>query len=267
MGSSLKTWKTRQNVSRDGIWTPCHHRMGRRTRGTILQRATEQRWSGSSGKSVRMHTSSYAISINQRSSKSVAASAALAITEAVNSGCDIISMSWTIYETPVNRGDLVEFDKAVSLAASKGIICILYCAGQDQGQYEENLGKPYPASSTTNVLKRIGSASAFGNRTDNVNLNNVDYLFPSAAAYKGGGLAALILWCAEASANGVQDMKTGNAVERFNFRQMNSLFDKLKTEKHSASLVDVTGILNNVTNGGKDYARKLIERCKKMVTE
>jgi hypothetical protein len=48
---------------------------------------------------------------------------------------------------------------------------------------------------------------------------------------------------------------------------MNSLFDKLKTEKHSASLVDVTGILNNVTNGGKDYARKLIERCKKMVTE
>ncbi|KAN0069348.1 hypothetical protein V8E54_012363 [Elaphomyces granulatus] len=31
----------------DGIWTPWHHRMGRQTRGTILQRATKQIWSES----------------------------------------------------------------------------------------------------------------------------------------------------------------------------------------------------------------------------
>ena len=42
---------------------------------------------------------------------------------------------------------------------------------------------------------------------------------------------------------------------------MNSLFDKLMTEKHSASHVDATSILNKATNGGKGYARRLVKLC------
>lgn len=71
--------------------------------------------------------------------------------------------------------------------------------------------KPYPTSCCTKKVKRIGSTRLFGDRSEAVNPESIDYLFPgekdtalgnecgsSAATALASGLAALILWCAEA---------------------------------------------------------------------
>ena len=62
----------------------------------------------------------------------------------------IISMSWTIERTEMNKKGIVELEKAIELAASEGIL--MFCAATDQGAYIDN---SYPAASSTKKLFKI----------------------------------------------------------------------------------------------------------------
>ncbi len=116
-------------------------------------------------------------------------------------------MSWTIYQTQSGGDDdgLLKLKKAIEHAGSKNII--MFCASEDSGY--SSYRKPYPATGCDlRFMKRVGSAGVYGERSDYVNPDQVDYLFPgeiatqhqgcsgsSAATALAAGLAGLILWC------------------------------------------------------------------------
>lgn len=180
-------------------------------------------------------------------------------------------MSWSIYETEQTEKDINALNTAISKAVTENTI--LYCAGQDQDQYERTMPKSWPGSTTNNALKKIGSAKTFGDGASSVNPRYVDYLIPgtladskstettsSAATARAAGVAALILWCAEAC------RAHRNEKEAFNFREdyrMNTLFDRLRSDQSTASLVDVTGILKAAAAAAdKDCPDTVVKMCR-----
>jgi hypothetical protein len=202
-------------------------------------------------------------------------------------------MSWTIYETDdgENSNSLLDLKTALQTAAARKIL--LYCAGQDKGEFEQHQGqgKPYPASCGIDRIKSIGSARTFGGKSEFVNLNNVDYLFPgeieavsgittgsSAATALASGFAALVLWCAEAYQAEVKKRAVANkskdgpvVMEDVDFRQdsrMSDLFDELKTVRDSKipSLVNIMMLLKEAEKSNDRAAETLIKRCKTTVS-
>lgn len=86
----------------------------------------------------------------------------------------------------------------------------MFCAAEDVGC--TNSGKPYPATDcNTRIIKRIGSAGNYGEKSRFVDCNKIDFLFPgvvnealtsqmktegsSIATAMASGFAALVLWC------------------------------------------------------------------------
>jgi hypothetical protein len=116
-------------------------------------------------------------------------------------------MSWTIYQSPDPNDDgLSKMKEAMTKAEKKNIL--MFCASQDSGFSGHR--KPYPATNRNPMtVKRIGSAGIYGERSEYVNPDEVEYLFPgevamsekqvcsgsSAATALAAGLAGLILWC------------------------------------------------------------------------
>ncbi|KAJ8127354.1 hypothetical protein O1611_g6283 [Lasiodiplodia mahajangana] len=151
--------------------------------------------------------------------KSVAASAAEAVEQAIKNGVNVISMSWTIYNSRGrNDDDVTRLMDALRRAEDANII--MFCACQDSGYSGHR--EPYPATScNSKTMKRIGSAGAYGERSEYVNPKEVDYLFPgevamsqekvcsgsSAATALAAGLAGLILWCCALQTRGTGDEK------------------------------------------------------------
>jgi hypothetical protein len=180
----------------------------------------------------------------------------------------------------VNKEDFKNLNECIEKAAGKDIL--LYCAGEDMGQFGGNK-KPYPASCQTKAVKRIGSARDYGDRSEAVNPGTIDYLFPgemdtalgsgggsSAATALASGLAALILWCAEAhrmlEKDKLDGTKTKLATEDFDFQKdgrMNKLFDALKT---TTALVNITDFLNDAKDDD-DCAGKLVEHCRRKMPD
>ena len=124
----------------------------------------------------------------------------------MDNGANVISMSWTIYQSKDSNDDgLSKMKDAMEKAEKRNII--MFCASQDSGFSGHR--KPYPATNRTSGVKRIGSAGVYGERSEYVNPEEVDYLFPgevamsdeqvcsgsSAATALAAGLAGLILWC------------------------------------------------------------------------
>ena len=201
-----------------------------------------------------------------------------AIHQAMAEGVHIISMSWTMYETQENKSDLDELVTTINDAAGRGII--LFCAGEDRGQLEGNK-KPYPASSHTDRIKKIGSAGEYGEKSDFVNEANINYFFPgeianeqdqgsSAATALASGLAAMILWCSELyKMRAEEKVAKGDGVEfeDLDFRvkdRMNLLFDALKTPTNK--FVNFTDLLNEA-KGEDDPVLALLRKCKRKVPE
>lgn len=198
-------------------------------------------------------------------------------------------MSWTIYETNSgkNQSFLKDLEDVLHKAASRGIL--LYCSGEDKGQYE-NSERPFPASISSKKIKKVGSAGTYGEKSKFVNIENVDYLLPgeiaisdeqvergsSAATALASGLAALILWCAEV--HQVTQKQTETLARTPNQSQlqvdfdflkdgrMNALFDALKTP---SKLVNIVQILKNARKNtkDKDLAGELVKLCKKTVPQ
>lgn len=134
-------------------------------------------------------------------------------------------MSWTIYQTREqgdNASGITKLKDAIEYAGRKNVI--MFCASEDRGFSSSE--QPYPATDCNpNILKCVGAAGTYGERSQYVNPNHIDYLFPGeiAVAYKlstgesrvsgssaatalAAGLAGLILWCDALSA-----MKPGNS--------------------------------------------------------
>lgn len=182
-------------------------------------------------------------------------------------------MSWTIKETADNQKWADELKTAIENAAKQGIT--LFCASDDQGMYEHAMA--LPASTPTTLIKKIGSCDENGNKSHFVNARNVDYLFPgekldevlhdwkgtdkgsSASTALASGLAALILWCSE---------RNGYKKADFENSRMIGLFDKLKVDQKSdsASLVDVTGLLNE-SRATDSPVKTLIELAREKISD
>lgn len=120
------------------------------------------------------------------------------------------------------------------------------------------MGTPHYGSSDTRRLKHIGASTEFGERASYISAKDgsFDYLFPgeivtshsnetsgsSAVTAFASGLAALILWYAEACRVEETQARKTNSPEDFNFQKdgrMNIFFDALKRTK--TSFVDVAG--------------------------
>lgn len=118
-------------------------------------------------------------------------------------------MSWTIYKNEAGNGNdegLEAMKRAMERAAKHNIL--MFCASQDAGRSAHQ--RSYPASERDpRTVKRVGSATVYGERSEYVDPGEVDYLFPgevamsdekvcsgsSAATALASGLAGLILWC------------------------------------------------------------------------
>ncbi|KAL2265880.1 hypothetical protein VTJ83DRAFT_6980 [Remersonia thermophila] len=172
--------------------------------GTEMARLVQRVWP---------YTSLYIAKIETRRRvfQSVAESAAAAIDKAIENGANVISMSWTLYASQLgdNNDGLSRLKKAIERAGERDII--MFCASEDIGFINNPYKRPYPATDCDlRIMKRVGSAGAYGERSDYVNPKEVDYLFPgeiamsqkeicsgsSAATALAAGLTALILWCA-----------------------------------------------------------------------
>ncbi|KAB5545922.1 hypothetical protein GE09DRAFT_1132964 [Coniochaeta sp. 2T2.1] len=145
-----------------------------------------------------------------------AKSAAKAVRAAIDKGVDIISMSWTIERTDLNKDDIVELERAIEEAAAKNIL--MFCAATDQGAYRD---RTYPAASGTKKLFKIGAAEASGAAYKWVgDQSAVDFIMPghqvvlerhddrnvtkftpltgsSVATALASGLAAIVLYCVQ----------------------------------------------------------------------
>ncbi|KAK6355547.1 hypothetical protein TWF696_004646 [Orbilia brochopaga] len=184
--------------------------------------------------------------------KSVAESAAKAIREAVAQGASVISMSWTIYQLTDNKKGIGELKDAIQYAGKEmkganGEICntLMFCASEDSGftAYRQ----PYPATDCdTNVIKRVGAAGIYGERSEYVNPNKIDYLFPgeivstrdvcsgsSASTALAAGLSALILWCAA-----LQSAKAGSLSNGVEMKTQPGAPLKRVTSMHSKAALD-----------------------------
>lgn len=184
-----------------------------------------------------------------------------------------------MYETKrENEKDLETLNTVIEDAGRKGII--MYCAGEDQGQNESNSKQPYPASSDSKRIKRIGSTDQYGNPSKFVNTNFVDYLFPgeipvrasditvaedqvgsSAATALAAGLAAMILWCTEAHRVIEKKEKSTNELDFQKEGRMNVLFDALKT---SNNFVNITNEINDAKDQ-EDCVGYLVQSCRRKV--
>ncbi|KAL7621994.1 hypothetical protein AAE478_007495 [Parahypoxylon ruwenzoriense] len=198
--------------------------------------------------------------------RSVAHMAAEAVKWAVFSKVDVISMSWTIKDEA--QADGSSLTEQITEAERAGIV--LFCSSDDKGQHNNAQNQLLPSPS--NLLKRIGSCNGNGTKSDFVNETEIHYLFPgeqlpvmqqhwrskrgelrtdrgsSASTALAAGLASLILWCT---------VKSGGERDEFSNERMYALFDKLKTDQNKASLVDVSGLMDQVRAQG-DTAHKTV---------
>ncbi|KAF3904384.1 hypothetical protein ABW21_db0201646 [Orbilia brochopaga] len=150
---------------------------------------------------------------------SVAESAAKAIRAAVAHGASVISMSWTIYQSADNKDGIGELEQAIREAGMEAegangerYNTLMFCASEDSGF--TSFREPYPATRCdTRIIKRVGSAGVYGERSEYVDPKTIDYLFPgeivssrdvcsgsSASTALAAGLSALVLWCAALTA-------------------------------------------------------------------
>jgi hypothetical protein len=190
-----------------------------------------------------------------------AKSAAQAVEAAVARKVHIISMSWTIQETPENGDDIRRLDKALRTAYDNNII--MFCSASDRGAHPD---LDYPARFNVKNIFRIGAATADGRvwpmAGDPINM---DFILPghnvfdrrgsyldsnllenfqprtgsSVATALAAGLAALVMHCARVAAihtknQGWADSTTARAgvsLERY-----------LKLRSHEAMRAALKGI-------------------------
>lgn len=172
-----------------------------------------------------------------------------------------------------NSASLVQLNSKIEGEGSRGTL--LYCACEDQGR-TGNDEKPYPASSSTRNIKRVGSARAYGGKSEFVNAQDMDYLFPgelgakegisgsSAATALASGLAALVLWCAEAYKARYELVNKKELEEDVNFQQgsrMHSLFDALRKDN---KFVNITGLLNDAARD-PDPIAQFVAACREKI--
>lgn len=173
-----------------------------------------------------------------------------------------------------NSQSLRELNTKIENEGSRGRL--LYCACEDQGR-TGNEEKPYPASSNTKSIKRIGSARLYGNKSEFVNSKDVDYLFPgessgkegrsgsSAATALASGLAALVLWCAEAY-QALLKVEGKEIDDDFDFQRedrMHLLFDALKKDN---KFVNITGMFQEAARD-PDPIGEFVRACKAKIPD
>lgn len=135
----------------------------------------------------------------------------------------MISMSWTIELTDNNQKEIKMLETQIREAASKGII--MFCSGRDEA-WNESSKISRPAACDPKVY-RVGSSDPYGNMSIWVNPDSVDYLLPGEALLPGNksrgssastalasGLAALIIWCFEATGNGTELVKKPEGMKK-----------------------------------------------------
>ncbi|KAK7991272.1 hypothetical protein PG988_000066 [Apiospora saccharicola] len=148
-----------------------------------------------------------------------AASAEKAVRDAIERKVQIISMSWTIEKTEMNKTEVEKLEKAIANAAEERIL--MFCAAADGGAQRD---RTYPAATarTKNIFK-IGAAEPAGTATKWLGETLVDFIFPghevvrerqddpgvtkytpktgsSVATALASGLAALVLYCVQLAA-------------------------------------------------------------------
>lgn len=166
-------------------------------------------------------------------------------------------MSWSIKASGQNKDDIAKFKQQIDLAHTAGII--LFCSSSDEGRHISR-DEVLPGSSDS--VKIVGSCDSHGSASGFVNEKNVHYLFPgehlsimkshfkgkkkrrdneatldqgsSASTALAAGLAALILWCGLVSGK-----------EKFQKRHIDIIFNKLRTDQEMASLVDISGLMDD----------------------
>ncbi|ORY72160.1 peptidase S8/S53 domain-containing protein [Pseudomassariella vexata] len=121
----------------------------------------------------------YVAKLNDQNSNNgfsfTAKSAADAVRWAVSKNVDIISMSWTIEDTPKAKDDLASLNKALTDAANRNIL--MFCAARDEG-LENPTNRPFPAASTTNSITIAGAAGPSGAISTWVSFESIHLLFP-----------------------------------------------------------------------------------------
>ncbi|RSL90273.1 hypothetical protein CEP52_014628 [Fusarium oligoseptatum] len=160
-----------------------------------------------------------------------------------------------------NGKDKENLTKQIHDAGAAGIS--LFCSSDDIGVHTHT-DQLLPSPSIR--LKRIGSCNGNGTKSDFVGETNIHYLFPgeqlpvmqehlerkgsnregdqggedkgsSASTALAAGLAALVLWCT---------VKSGGDKSEFLNDRMYDLFDALKVDQARASLVDVSGLMDDI---------------------
>lgn len=207
-----------------------------------------------------------------------------AIEAATKLKANVISMSWSIYDRNDNgksREGIKGMKDAIDNAGKSPLNTIMFCAAEDQGKWSRK--NPYPATEhNSKILKRIGSASTYGDAAVYVDEGKIDYLFPgeismgedkissgsSGATSLAAGLAALILWCESlqkvtgsnvTAKTGTENMPLPNEgrpirrstgkLEPVSFQDhdnMYGLFEKLRNADGNR-LVNVTSILEKAS--------------------
>ncbi|KAG8417443.1 hypothetical protein J3458_004950 [Metarhizium acridum] len=134
----------------------------------------------------------------------------------------------------------------------------MYCAAEDLHLYSQAV-ETFP-SNVQAYVKRVGSAKEGGKGSSSVNVARVDYLFPgggvrpdvksigsSAATAIAAGLVALILWCFEATGQGMNAIKDPKKID--------TIFQDLTAGKDE-KWVDATRLLQHCTKSDD-----VVRRC------
>lgn len=196
-------------------------------------------------------------------------------------------MSWTIQVKPEHTNDGAELTKQIGEAEKKGIA--LFCSSNDTGAHNNDPNQLLPAKST--FLRRVGSCNGNGNKSEFVNTTDLHYLFPgeqlsimqqhvrgkareareageagqdrgsSASTALAAGLASLVLWCS---------VRSGGDRKEFANKRMYALFDGLKSKQSdkTASLVDVSGLMNEIRARGDPAPKTIatfVERLREVI--
>ncbi|KAM6482792.1 hypothetical protein HDV62DRAFT_335409 [Trichoderma sp. SZMC 28011] len=233
---------------------------------------------------------------NDGTSQFSVSSATKAIRWAIAAGVSIINMSWSIERTEANVNELDELRKAVNEAENAKIL--MFCSTNDQGKTKDD---SYPGAFKRHALCRIGAATATGEETNYVSLEDVDFLFPgreieqdqgddtlsngvarpkdrsvegsSLATAFASGLAGLILYLSRLV--GVYYRNDNDPVLRMidgleqDPGKMKPIFEKLMTKK---KFVEVWRAFENADEqsrtGGRDESNKfeiLSDICSKLM--
>lgn len=133
-------------------------------------------------------------------------------------------MSWTVEITKKNEKQIEAFETQIRKAASRNII--MFCSGRDEA-WNESSKSSYPAGCDTKKVYRVGSSDPYGNMSTWVNAGSIDYLLPGEALFPGdklrgssastalaSGLAALIIWCFEATGAGTDVVKKPDGMKK-----------------------------------------------------